>query len=110
MSEWAAILIGVTVEAGVGLACVILGLVLWKKQKISLLHEYHYSNVKPEDIAAYTRQMGIGLILIGCGILLTGVLNLFSSPCWWVSLFGGILAGLVVMHKAQKKYNGSWFG
>ena len=41
---------------------VVLGALLWKEQMLSLLHEYHYKNVKKEDIPAYTRQMGIGLI------------------------------------------------
>lgn len=33
-------------ELAVGLLCVVLGLVIWKKQKISLVHNYHYKNVK----------------------------------------------------------------
>ena len=69
-------IIGVIVDFAVGLLCIILGLMLWKKQKISLIHSYHYKNVKKEDVPAYTRLMGIGLILIGVGICITGVLHL----------------------------------
>lgn len=65
-------IIGVIVDLAVGLLCIILGLMLWKKQKISLIHSYHYKNVKKEDVPAYTRLMGIGLILIGVGICITG--------------------------------------
>ncbi len=102
-------IIGVIVDFAVGLLCIILGLMLWKKQKISLIHSYHYKNVKKEDVPAYTRLMGIGLILIGVGICITGVLNLLYSSLWWIPLLAGFVMGFIIMNKAQKKYNGSWF-
>ncbi len=101
---------GVMIEAAVGLLCVVFGLLLWKKQRISLLHDYHYKNVKKEKIPAYTRQMGTGLILAGAGIIGAGLLDLAYSPLWWVSLSAGIIAGLAVIFRAQKKYNGSVMG
>ena len=102
-------IIGVIVDFAVGLLCIILGLMLWKKQKISLIHSYHYKNVKKEDVPAYTRLMGIGLILIGVGICITGVLNLLYSSLWWVPLLVGFVMGFIIMNKSQNKYNGSWF-
>ena len=102
-------IIGVIVDFAVGLLCIILGLMLWKKQKISLIHSYHYKNVKKEDVPAYTRLMGIGLILIGVGICITGVLNLLYSSLWWIPLLAGFVMGFIIMNKSQKKYNGSWF-
>ena len=86
-----------------------LKLLIWKKEKVSLIHDYQYKNVQETDIPAYARLIGIGLILIGGGICITGVLNLFESALWWIPLVVGILAGLIVMNKAQKTYNGSWF-
>ena len=102
-------IVGVITELAVGLLCIVLGLVIWKKQKVSLVHEYHYKNVKKDDIPAYTRLLGIGLILIGIGICGTGLLNLFESSFWWIPMLIGFAAGIIVMNKAQKKYNGSWF-
>ena len=102
-------LVGVIVEAAVGLLCIVMGLVIWKKQKVSLVHDYHYRNVKKDDIPAYTRLLGIGLILIGAGICVTGLFNLFESDLWWIPMLAGFLSGIPVMNKAQKKYNGSWF-
>ncbi|MBO4354521.1 MAG: DUF3784 domain-containing protein [Clostridia bacterium] len=102
-------LVGVIVEAAVGAVIVTLGVLIWAKQKISLIHEYHYKNVKAEDVPAYTRLVGIGLIIIGAGIVATGVLNFFHSTLWWVPLAAGFVAGLIVMNAAQQKYNGSWF-
>ncbi len=103
-------LVGFIVEAAVGALCIVLGAVIWKKRKVSLVHEYHYQNVKKEDIPAYARLLGIGLILIGAGIAVTGVFNLFERPFWWVPMLVGFIAGILVMNKAQKTYNGSWFG
>ena len=42
----------------IGAILVIIGLILWKKQKISLIHDYHYTKVKTEDIKPYTEAMG----------------------------------------------------
>ena len=101
---------GVIIEAGVGAVIIVMGLLLWLKQKISILHDYHYKHVKKADIPAYTRQVGIGLIIVGAGIVLTGILNLFYSPLWWIPLTAGFVIGLAVLYKAQKKYNGSVLG
>ena len=103
-------IVGLIVEFSVAALCIVLGLVLWLKQKISLLHDYHYQHVKKEDIPAYTRQMGIGIILIGAGIGLDGLLTFLDSPYWWIPLAAGIVLGAVVMYRAQKKYNGSIMG
>ena len=103
-------LLGVITELACGALCIVLGIIIWSKRKTSLLHDYHYANVQDEDIPAYTKQIGIGLILIGVGIALAGLFDLFYSPLWWIPLAVGIAAGFLVMHKAQKKYNGSWLG
>ena len=102
-------MIGVIADLGAGLLCIILGLMLWKKRKLSLLHSFHYKNVKETNIPGYTRLMGTGLILTGAGICITGLFNLYYSSLWWIPLAGGITSGIIVMHRAQKKYNGSWF-
>ena len=100
-------IIGILIEATVGLLCIVLGFLIWKKQKLSLIHDYHYRNVKEEDVPSYTRQIGSGLIIIGSGILLTGMLDLLNSSLWWIPLIIGFSLGLIVIIKAQKKYNGS---
>ena len=100
---------GLIINLAVGLLLIILGVLIRSKQKVSLLHDYHYKNVKQEDLPAYTRLMGTGLIVMGTGISITGLFNLFDSPLWWIPLSGGIAGGFIVMNKAQKKYNGSWF-
>lgn len=106
--EWKSTMVfGMLIEILTGAICVVFGLLIWKKQKVSLLHDYHYRNVKTEDIPAYAQQMGIGLIIMGTGIIITGLLDFVSSSFWWVSLIAGFSIGSIVLYRTQKKYNGS---
>ena len=100
---------GFIIELAVGSVCIIIGLLIWLKKKISLVHEYHYKNVKKEDVPAYTRLLGHGLLFVGIGICVTGLLNLLKSTLWWIPMLAGFASGLTVLSIAQKKYNGSWF-
>ena len=67
---------GVIVELAVGLLCVVLGLVIWIKRKVSLVHTDHYKSVTKEDLPAYTRLLGIGLMLAAFVIFNAGGLTL----------------------------------
>ena len=98
---------GCIIETAVGVLLVVLGCLIWFKRKVSLLHSYHYKNVKEEDLPSYCRLVGIGLILMGLGIAAAGVLNLFYSSLWWVAVLVGFVSGFAVFVFAQKKYNGS---
>ena len=102
-------LLGFIVETAVGLLCIVLGLLIRKKQKVTLIHDYHYKNVAKEDLPSYAKSMGTGLILIGAGICAMGIFILFDLPLWWIPAVVGFISGLIVFNKAQKKYNGSWF-
>ncbi len=101
---------GAIIEFFVGAICIIIGVLLWKKQKVSILHDYQYKHVKKDDLPAYTRQMGIGMIMIGARIIITGLLNLVYSSFWWISLLAGFVIGFAAIVAAQKKYNGAVFG
>ena len=103
-------ILGCIIETAVGVLCIVLGLLIWLKRKVSLLHSYHYKNVKEEDLPIYCRWVGIGLCLIGLGIVVTGILNLFELSLWWIPLLVGFVVGLAILCVAQKKYNGSIFG
>lgn len=93
-----------------GIICFILGFLLWKKQKISIMHNYHHRNVKQQDVRAYTRLMGIGVIVIGICTGITGIINyVLETGMGWIIFALGFIAGLIIMNKSQRKYNGSWF-
>ena len=104
-----ALIVACSIEIAIGALCIVLGLLVWLKKMVKILHSYHYKKVKEEDIPAYTRLVGISLILVGVGIAVTGVLDLFNIALWWVSLVVGIVAGMTLLIVAQKKYNGSIF-
>ncbi|MBO4819772.1 MAG: DUF3784 domain-containing protein [Firmicutes bacterium] len=96
--------------AGVGIVLAVLGVITWKKQEVKFLHSYHHSNVKKEDIPEYTKLMGIGQIVIGAGLCITGALTMFStSKLVWAPFIAALIIGMAVMSVGQKKYNGSWF-
>ncbi len=83
-----------------------LGWEIWKREKISLIHDYHYRKVKDTDIKAYTTQMGKAHLFIGTGIILTGIIDFFTNTLygWWI--FGiAFCIGLVIIIHAQIKYN-----
>ena len=103
-------IVEVLTYVGVGALLVVFGLLTWKKQMVSLLHSYHYKNVKQTDIPAYAKQMGVGQIVIGAGLCLCGLLRaLTKTAVAWGALIAGLAAGLLLFHRAQMKYNGSWF-
>ena len=98
-------IVGVIIDLAVGLCCIILGLLIWKKQKISLLHDYHYQYVKREAIPAYTLMVGRGIVIVGAGIAAAGLFDLVMSPLWWVPMAAGFVLGLALVIFAQRKYN-----
>ena len=96
-------LVGSIICIVIGLICLIFGYLIWKKQKLSLIHEYHWKNVKKEDIPAYARRVGLGLIILGCGILITGIALLFSDAAIvWAPLCVGAIIGIVMLISSEK--------
>ena len=83
-----------------------LGYLLWTKEKINVMHDYHYTKVKEKDKKAYTSVMGKAMILMGIGMTISGVIGVFT-----VSVKSGIpacvtfVAGLCIMIYGQIKYN-----
>ena len=70
----------------VGILFFCLGWEIWKKEKISLIHDYHHKKVKDSDKKAYTTIMGKSLLIIGVGIILTGVIDFITYTLygWWI--------------------------
>lgn len=59
----------------IGLGFLVLGYFLGVKQKISLLHSYHYKRVMEEDKPIVCKWSGIGVTIVGVGILLMPLLG-----------------------------------
>ena len=100
-------LIGLIVLLGVAILFFAFGWLLRKKQRIDLVNAWHTRNVKEEDVPAYTKLMGLSLIAIGAGCLVTGIVTcMFEENLGWLALPVGFVAGFALIWKAQKKYNG----
>lgn len=98
----------VTIIAGVIL--LVLGWQIWKNEKITFLHRYHYKNVRDENKKAYTTEIGMAAIIIAIGIILTGIIDYTTQSVygWYVFLFSFAVGVILIIH-AQIKYNGGIF-
>lgn len=99
-------IIGSAVCGVIGIVLLILGLLVWKKEKINILHDYHVDKVRPEDRAAFCKLSGIGIVLIGAGLILTAaVFALTESVHSFLVFAAGMAAGLALLITAGVKYN-----
>lgn len=91
-----------------GISLIVLGYLIWKKEKISLLHDYHYDKVSEEDKKAFCAVSGIGVLVIGVGILITAILTAITYSMWsYVAFAIGFVVGLAMLIYAGIKYNRS---
>lgn len=99
------IIIGV-LFAGVGLAFIMLGWQIWKKQKMNLIISYHCDKVREENKRAYCTLSGIGVFIIGIGFLLSGICTAFiRSVVSLVPMTVGLVLGITLLTSAGIKYN-----
>lgn len=83
-----------------------LGFLLWKKEKINIIHDYHYTKVKEEDKKAYTSIMGKAMIVIGIGLAISGIIGVFTDSIKCCIPFGtAFIIGICMMIFGQIKYN-----
>ena len=88
------------------ISLIVLGYLIWKKEKISLLHDYHYDKVSEADRKAFCTISGIGVLLIGIGIFVTAVLTAITYSMWsYIAFAVGFVAGLTMLIYAGIKYN-----
>ena len=89
-----------------GIMLIVMGYLLWKKQRITLLHEYHYNKVSEKDKKAFCMISGIGVLSVGIGLLITGIVAIVTDSVWSFIFFGaGFFVGLIMLVYAGIKYN-----
>ena len=96
----------------VGIVCIVLGSSNMRGN-ISSLHSYHRHRVSEEDRVPFGKQVGLGTIVIGIGIIVFSVLssvtlcteNDIFILVGTVFLIIGIILGLVMSFRAMIKYN-----
>ena len=96
----------------VGVVFIVLG-ISNMRGNISTLHSYHRHRVSEEDRIPFGKQVGLGTIIIGIGIIIFSVLsavtlytenNIFTLIGTVVLIVGSIV-GLIISFKAMIKYN-----
>ena len=96
----------------VGVVCIVLG-ISNMRGNISTLHSYHRHRVSEEDRIPFGKQVGLGTVVIGIGIIIFSVLStvtLYTENNIFILigtavLIVGIVAGLIISFKAMIKYN-----
>ena len=96
----------------VGVVCIVLG-ISNMRGNISSLHSYHRSRVSEEDRIPFGKQVGLGTIIVGIGIIVFSVLSsvtLYTENDIFILvgtavLIIGIILGLIISFRAIIKYN-----
>lgn len=103
MTEKMGVMIGIGLFA---LVFIYLGYLMWKKEKITLLHSYHYDKVSPSDKKVFCKISGWGVIFIGSGLLVTAIIiGITDSALGFIAFALGFVAGLALLIYAGAKYN-----
>ena len=85
---------------------IILGCLIWKKEKITLLHDYHYDKVSAEDRQPFCAISGIGILVIGIGLLVTSIIiGITDSPWSFIAFAIGFFVGMIMLVYAGIRYN-----
>ena len=100
----------------VGVVCIVLG-ASNMRGNISSLHSYHRHRVSEEDRIPFGKQVGLGTIIVGIGIIVFSVLSsvtLYTENNIFILvgtaiLIIGIILGLVMCFRAMMKYNKGLF-
>ena len=103
MTETMGVAIGIGVFA---LVFIYLGCLMWKKEKITLLHSYHYDKVSPSDKKVFCKISGWGVIFVGIGLLVTAIIiGITDSALSFIAFALGFVVGLALLIYAGAKYN-----
>ncbi len=89
----------------IGLVLIVMG-IFNTKGNISSLHSYHRKRIKEEDIKPFGKKVGIGSIIIGITIILSGLFTIFNyANISNVILIIGLVTGCIIIFYALFKYN-----
>ena len=96
----------------VGIICIYLG-IKHRKGNISALHSYHKKRVSEEDKLPFGKMVGLGIIVIGIGLILSGALHYAADALQDeiytllanIALIAALIIGLGISFGAMIKYN-----
>ena len=85
-------MISVIVVGAIGILFNVMGWLIWKKQKIGLLHDYHYNHVQQKDKKAFCALNGIAMLLISGGFAAMDTMDLLWRAVYCVLFEAGSMA------------------
>ena len=89
----------------IGIICIYLGL-KHRKGDVSMLHSYHKKRVAEEDKVPFGKMVGLGVIIVGVGFVLSGVIHYFALTVLAnIALIAALVIGLGISFAAMIKYN-----
>ena len=92
----------------ISVSFIILGFMIWIKQKMNLIISHHCDKVSERNKKAYCTMFGIGMIIMGAGFGLTGILTFFiHSLLIFVPMTLGLIIGIALIIISGAKYNHS---
>ncbi len=105
-------MIEVIIAIIVGIVCIVIG-IMNIKGNVSMLHSYHTKNVKEEDKKPFGKMVGIGMLIIGGTIIVSGILfgltikleNNIYMIIGNIIMIIGLIVGMFISFYALKKYN-----
>lgn len=100
----------------VGITCIVLG-ISNMRGNISSLHSYHRHRVSEEDRVPFGKQVGLGTIIVGVGIIVFSILSAVTlytendiyTLIGTAALMVGLIVGMIIAFKAMIKYNNGIF-
>ncbi|MBQ9909942.1 MAG: DUF3784 domain-containing protein [Lachnospiraceae bacterium] len=99
-------IIGTAVTGCTGILLIVLGMLIYKKQMISLMHDYHVDKVSRENRAAFCRLSGLGLILTGIGAVIAAAFFAVTESAYsFLAFAAGLVPGIGILIAAGRKYN-----
>ena len=95
-----------------GVACILLG-ISNRMGNISTIHEYHRKRVTEQDRIPFGKQVGLGTMVVGIGIVVFGILSIIAIKTeqnlfLWTGtavMAVGFVVGIAVSFAAMIKYN-----
>ncbi len=88
-----------------GICFIVLGIMNYKGN-INSIHFYNRKKITETTRKPYGKLMGIGTAIIGLGLIITGILEMFVEleNLYYIMLVS-IVIGIIIMLYAQIKYN-----
>lgn len=90
----------------IGIIFIRLGLIIWIRQRMDLILRYHMDKVKEENKIAFCRLAGIGLLIIGAGMMFSGIWIMITGGLLsFIPMACGIVLGTVMIFASVIRYN-----